>query len=153
MKETDNLKRRNNKKQNWATTDECKLPPPDYESECDVLFETNATSVKNWFQKSFNAISKPPSLHPAFIVTEGFDNLLKEKNYLDHQVKEKKQKCESTIEMELSPAGGLLIVETSPRNTKLPRKAPLPSSSTSIHASPANFKIILFIFTCVFLYH
>ena len=153
VKETENLKGRNGKKQNWATTDECNLPPPDFESDCDLLFETNATSVRNWFQKSFDAIRKPPSSNPAYKVTEEFKKLLKEKNYLDHQVKEKKQKCESTIEMELSPAGGLLIVETSPRNTKLPRKAPLPSSSTSIHASLANFKIILFIFTCVFLYH
>ena len=152
MKETENLKGRNGKKQNWATTDECNLPLPGFESHCDLLFETNAKSVRNWFQKRFDDIRKP-SLHTAFNVTKEFKKLLKEKNYLDHQVKEKKQKCESTIEMELSPAGGLLIVETSPRNTKLPRKAPLPSSSTSIHASPANFKIILFIFTCVFLYH
>ena len=153
MKETDNLKRRNNKKQNWATTDECKLPPPDYESECDVLFETNATSVKNWFQKSFNAISKPPSLHPAFIVTEGFDNLLKEKNYLDHQVKKKEKKCDQTIEIDTSNRGGKLKNETSTSQTKVEEKAPLSSSSTSTHASSANFKIILFIFTFVFLYH
>jgi len=152
VKETENLKGRNGKKQNWATTDECNLPLPGFESHCDLLFETNAKSVRNWFQKRFDDIRKP-SLHTAFNVTKEFKKLLKEKNYLDHQVKEKKQKCESTIEMELSPAGGLSIIETSLRNTKLPRKAPLPSSSTSIHASPANFKIILFIFTCVFLYH
>ena len=149
MKETENLKRRNGKKQNWTTSDECKLSPPGFESYCELLFETNATSVKNWFQKSFNAISKPPSLHPAFIVTEGFDNLLKEKNYLDHQVKEKKKKCDQTIATETSK----LKYETSTSHTKVEENDTLPSSSTSNYAGPANFNIILFIFTCVFLYH
>ena len=127
VKETENLKRRNGKKQNWATTDECNLPPPDFESHCDLLLETNAKSVKNWFQKRFHAIRKP-SVHPAYKVTEEFKKLLKENNYLGHQVKEKKQKCESAI-------------------------GSAPSSSTSNHASPTNFKIMLFIFTCVCLYH
>ena len=155
VKETENLKRRNGNKKNWATTDECNLPPPNFESDCELLLETNATSVKNWFQISFDAIRKP-SKHTAFIVTEGFDNLLKEKYDLDHQVKEKKKRCDQTIETETSTeteTEGKLKNETSPRNTEVQENDPIPSSSTSNHTSPANFKIILFIFTCVFLYH
>jgi hypothetical protein len=105
VKETENLKRRNGNKKNWATTGECNLPLLDFESDCELLLETNATSVKNWFQKRFNAIPKP-SKHTAHIVTEGFDNLLKEKYDLDHQVKEKKKRCDQTIETETSNIGG-----------------------------------------------
>ena len=153
VKETENLKRRNGNKKNWATTDECNLPPPNFESDCELLLETNATSVKNWFQISFDAIRKP-SKHTAFIVTEGFDNLLKEKYDLDQKVKEKKKRCDQTIETETSTeTDGKLKNETSPRNTEVQENDPIPSSSTSNHTSPANFKIILFIFTCVFLCH
>jgi len=152
LKETENLKRRNNKKQHWATTDECKLSPPGFESDCDDLFETKAKLVRNWFQRRFDAIPKP-SLHPAYKVTEEFKKLLKEKNYLDHQVKEKKKNCDQTVTTETSNREGELKNETSTTNTKVPENDTLSSSSASIYASSANFKIILFIPTYVFLNH
>jgi len=152
VKETENLKRRNGEKQNWATTHECNSTLPDFESDCDLLLETKAKLVRNWFQRRFNAISKP-SLHTAFKVTEEFKKLLNEKKYLDQQVKEKKKNCDQTATTETSNRGDKLKNETSTSNSNLPRNDPLPSSSTSNHASSANFKIILFIFTYVFLYH
>jgi len=152
LKETENLKGRNSNEQNWVTNEECNFPPTGFESDCNLLLETKATSVKNWFQKGFNAIPKP-SLHPAYKITEEFKKLLRNKNKLNDLVKKKKKNCHQIVTEATSNRGDELKNETSTSHTNVLENNTLPSSSTSNHASSANFKIILFIFTYVFLYH